>query len=294
MPGIDWTKEQNRVINTRDKSILVAAGAGSGKTTVLVERIIKMITDKENPIDIDKFLIVTFTRSAAAQMKEKIRDRLYKLSLEKSDDENIRRQMSLVHTANISTIDSFANKIVSEHFEDLDIDPNFRVIEQEEEDMLIEDAIAKVMDEYYESEDQEFLDSLEMLAEGSPTADISEDVKSIPILEEGWHFAEEGATEAFKKSLDNDYKTLQALRDANTYDEYREVVLKYNPIRITASKFEGREIAAEGHYLLKSYSEHFTGGKEKGKYSYIPTLEEAYEDVNKSQKLANMLVEMTK
>lgn len=341
MSNVDWTKEQNNVINTRDKSILVAAGAGSGKTTVLVERIIKMITDKQNPIDIDKFLIVTFTRSAAAQMKEKIRDSLYERYLENPKDENIRRQMSLIHTASISTIDSFANKIVSEHFEDLDIDPNFRVMEQEECDMLTEDCIDEVLEEYYESEDKEFLDALEMLAEGSPTADISEDIKSIidkannqafpklwlkkakdlntyesldqfeksvlvrnvmddfesykefdPMLEDGYHFAEEGATEAFKKAMEVDYNTLQDLRAANTFDEYRAAVLGFVSERITASKFEGREVAAEAHYLLKGYAEHFTGGKEKGNYSYFPTLEEAFEDVNKSQKLANVLIDI--
>lgn len=341
MSNIDWTKEQNNVINTRDKSILVAAGAGSGKTTVLVERIIKMITDKQNPIDIDRFLIVTFTRSAAAQMKEKIRDSLYKLLLENPKDQNIRRQMSLIHTANISTIDSFANKIVSEHFEDLDIDPNFRVMEQEECDMLIEDCIDEVLEEYYESDDKEFMEAIEMLAEGSPTANISEDIKSIidkannqafpklwlkkakdlntyesldqfeksvlvrnvmddfesykefdPMLDEGYHFAEEGATDAFLKAMEVDYNTLQDLRAANTFDEYRDAVLKFESQRITASKFEGREVAAEAHYLLKGYSEHFTGGKDKGNYSYFPTLQEAFDDVNKSQKLANVLIEI--
>ena len=110
MSKIDWTIPQQNVIDARDKNILVAAGAGSGKTTVLVERIIEMITDEKNPIDIDKFLIVTFTRSAAAQMKDKIRERLYKLSYENPKDMNVRRQLSLIHTAKISTIDSFANQ----------------------------------------------------------------------------------------------------------------------------------------------------------------------------------------
>ncbi len=341
MSNIDWTKEQNNVINTRDKSILVAAGAGSGKTAVLVERIIKMITDNENPIDIDKFLIVTFTRSAAAQMKEKIRDSLYELYLKNPKDENIRRQMSLIHTANISTIDSFANKIVSEHFEDLDIDPNFRVMEQEEADMLVEDCIAEVLEEYYESGDEEFLDAIEMLAEGKPTANISEDIKSIidkannqafpklwlkkakdlntyenleqfeksvlvrnvmddfesykefdSMLEEGWHFAEEGATEKFVDAMEPDYKALQDLRAANTFDEYRDAVLKFESKKITQSKFEGREVAVEAHYLIKGYAEHFNGGKYKGNYSYFPTLQEAYDDVNKSQKLANVLIDI--
>ena len=341
MSNIDWTEEQNNVINTRDKSILVAAGAGSGKTTVLVERIIKMITDKENPVDIDKFLIVTFTRSAAAQMKEKIRDSLYELYMRNPKDENIRRQMSLIHTANISTIDSFANKIVSEHFEELDIDPNFRVMEQEENDMLIEDCIAEVLEEYYNSEDEEFLDAIEMLAEGKPTADISEDIKSIinkannqafpklwlkkakdlntykdfeqfkksvlvqnvmedfesykdfeSMLEDGWHFAEEGATESFVEGMEPDYIALKDLRAANTFDEYRDAILKFESKKITRSGFEGREVAVEAHYLMRSYAEHFTNGKEKGNYSYFPTLQEAFDDVNKSQKLANVLIDI--
>ena len=179
MSDLNFTDNQNKVLDARDKNILVSAGAGAGKTAVLVERIIRMITDENNPIDIDKFLIVTFTRAAAAQMKEKIRKKLLFMLGKNSNDANLRRQMSLIHTAHISTIDSFANQIVSEHFEDLDIDPNFRVVETEEEQMLLEDAIMRVLDDLYEQEDEDFLKAMEQFAEGSASAKIIEDIKAI-------------------------------------------------------------------------------------------------------------------
>ena len=146
MSQIPWTKEQKSVINTSGKNILVAAGAGSGKTAVLVERIIKKVTNPENPVDIDQFLIVTFTKAAAAQMREKIRDELYRLSFEDPDDDNLKRQLSLVHTANISTIDSFAKKVVSANFEQLEIDPSFRLMETEESELMLEDYTAETID----------------------------------------------------------------------------------------------------------------------------------------------------
>ena len=342
MSKIDWTIPQQNVIDARDKNILVAAGAGSGKTTVLVERIIEMITDEKNPIDIDKFLIVTFTRSAAAQMKDKIRERLYKLSYENPKDMNVRRQLSLIHTAKISTIDSFANQIVSRYFEQLDIDPNFRVMEEDESDLLMEDAINKVLDELYESGDEEFLDAMEVLAEGSAEADVMDYMKSIikkannqvfpkkwlehaidfnyyeskdqfeqsalvrhmmeqfevykdfeMDLEDIWHLTEENdTTEAFAKNMENDYNTLVALRKAETYDEYRDAIMKHVPIGLRKNGLDFYEDAKTTHNILKAYCENFTGKKYKGVVNYFPTFDEAFEDVNKSQKLANVLIDI--
>lgn len=222
MSKINWTDAQQNVIDARDKNILVAAGAGSGKTTVLVERIIEMITDEKNPIDIDKFLIVTFTRSAAAQMKDKIRERLYKLSYENPKDMNVRRQLSLIHTANISTIDSFANQIVSRYFETLDIDPNFRMMEQEESDMLMEDSIREVLDEFYESGDEEFLNAMEVLAEGSASANVLDYIKSI---------IKKANNQVFPK------KWLEHAIDANYYDS-KEQFEKSVLVRHMMEQFE--------------------------------------------------------
>ena len=111
--GMTWTDDQRKVIELRDRNILVSAAAGSGKTAVLVERIIKIITDKEHPVDIDRLLIVTFTNAAAAEMRERIGNALENALKEQPDDEHLQRQLSLLHNAQITTIDSFCLYAVS-------------------------------------------------------------------------------------------------------------------------------------------------------------------------------------
>ena len=118
---MQWTAEQQKVIDYRNRNILVSAAAGSGKTAVLVERIIKKITDKENPVDIDKLLVVTFTKAAAAEMRERIGNAIEKLLEEYPEDENLRKQQTLLHNAQITTIDSFCLFVVRNHFEEIGI-----------------------------------------------------------------------------------------------------------------------------------------------------------------------------
>ena len=110
--GMTWTDDQRKVIELRDRNILVSAAAGSGKTAVLVERIIKIITDKEHPVDIDRLLIVTFTNAAAAEMRERIGNALENALKEQPDDEHLQRQLSLLHNAQITTIDSFCLYVI--------------------------------------------------------------------------------------------------------------------------------------------------------------------------------------
>ena len=105
--GQTWTTEQQLVIDLRDKDILVSAAAGSGKTAVLVERIIKRITDEQNPVDIDRMLVVTFTKAAAAEMRERVSAAIDKKREENPENVNLIRQSSLIHNAMITTIDSF-------------------------------------------------------------------------------------------------------------------------------------------------------------------------------------------
>ena len=121
--GVSWTEEQQKVIDTRNCNILVSAAAGSGKTAVLVERIIQRITDKNNPVDIDELLIVTFTRAAAGEMKERIRQAIEKKLEANPEDEHLQRQSTLVHHALITTIDSFCSYIVKNYFHLIDLDP---------------------------------------------------------------------------------------------------------------------------------------------------------------------------
>ena len=97
--GVSWTTEQQQVIDLRNRNILVSAAAGSGKTAVLVARIIKMITDAENPVDIDRLLIVTFTNAAAAEMRERIGEAIGQALLQEPENEHLQRQLTLIHNA---------------------------------------------------------------------------------------------------------------------------------------------------------------------------------------------------
>lgn len=144
--GIEFSKEQNDVIHLRGRNILVSAAAGSGKTTVLVERIIRMISDEEHPVDIDHLLIVTFTKAAAASMREKISDAIAK-RLQEHYSEHLQRQATLLHHAQITTIDSFCLFILQNNFNDIGLDPGFRVADEGEIRLLKEDVMEKMVEE---------------------------------------------------------------------------------------------------------------------------------------------------
>ena len=125
--GVNWTRDQRKVIESRHRNLLVSAAAGSGKTAVLVERIIEMITDKEHPGDIERLLVMTFTKAAASEMRERILDAIEKKLAKEPDNEYLQQQAVLVQYAQITTIDSFCLHLLREHFDCLDLDPAFRV-----------------------------------------------------------------------------------------------------------------------------------------------------------------------
>lgn len=145
-----WTLDQQKIIDSRNCNLLVSAAAGSGKTAVLVERIIQMISDKSNPMDIDELLVVTFTKAAAAQMRDKIAAAIEKMLEQDPSNEHYIRQLNYIHKANILTIDSFCYQVVKEHFHVLGIDPGIRVGEAGELGLLREEVLEKVMEEFYE------------------------------------------------------------------------------------------------------------------------------------------------
>lgn len=149
---MEWTKEQKQAIETKDCKLLVSAGAGSGKTAVLVQRIIdKVIKDK---IDIDRLLIVTFTNAAASEMRERIQDAIYK----KLDEfPELSKQIVLLNKASIMTIDAFCKKVIKDNFFNINIDPNFAVCDSTESELLKLEALDEIMEELYE-EGNEILD----------------------------------------------------------------------------------------------------------------------------------------
>ena len=145
--GVKWTKEQQSVIDLRDRSILVSAAAGSGKTAVLVERIITMLTRKEDPLSVDELLIVTFTEAAAAEMKERIRTAIEKKAQEDPFNEHLRQQATLIHSASITTIHSFCLSVIRENFHVIDLDPSFRIGEEGELKLLERDVLEELLEE---------------------------------------------------------------------------------------------------------------------------------------------------
>ena len=172
--GVSWTAEQQKVIDLRNRNILVSAAAGSGKTAVLVERIVKMITDKSHPVDIDHLLIVTFTNAAAAEMRERIGNAIEKALEEAPGDEHLLRQLTLIHNAQITTIDSFCLYVVRNHFHEIDLEPNFRIGDEGELKLLREDVLGKVLEQNYEEPSEAFSDFVEGYASGRTDAALND------------------------------------------------------------------------------------------------------------------------
>lgn len=156
-----YTDSQEKAINVRNCEVLVSAAAGSGKTSVLVERIIRRITDAQNPIDIDRMLIVTFTKAAAKEMKDRIRKAIEDRLDENPSDENCLRQSMLIHNAQITTIHGFCQSVIRDHFDAIAIDPNFRVADANELKLMRIDVLDSVLERYYEEGREEFLNTVE-------------------------------------------------------------------------------------------------------------------------------------
>lgn len=159
-----FTDNQQKAIDLRDRNILVSAAAGSGKTSVLVERIINRITIDNPVVDIDRMLIMTFTNAAAKEMRDRIRDAIEKKLSDNKNDENLIRQSVLIHNAMITTIHGFCQSVIRDHFEKLSIDPSFRVADENECKLLEYDAVDSVLEAYYDEGRQEFLDVVECFA----------------------------------------------------------------------------------------------------------------------------------
>lgn len=172
--GVSWTTEQQQVIDLRNRNILVSAAAGSGKTAVLVERIVKIITDKNHPVDIDHLLIVTFTNAAAAEMRERIGNAIEKALDEQPGNEHLLRQLTLIHNAQITTIDSFCLYVVRNHFHEIDLEPNFRIGDEGELKLLREDVLGRVLEQNYEEPSEAFSDFVEGYASGRTDVALNE------------------------------------------------------------------------------------------------------------------------
>ena len=166
--GVEFTTEQQAVIDARDCNILVSAAAGSGKTAVLVERIIKMVLDG---LDVDHLLVVTFTKAAAAQMKEKITAAIQEKLAQDPDNEHLQKQETLIHNAQITTIDSFCQYVIRNNFNTIGLDPSFRVADEGELKLLQEEVMSSMIEEEYEAAkqapDSDFIFFMDYFSQGS-------------------------------------------------------------------------------------------------------------------------------
>ncbi len=150
-----WTKEQENAIYKKGNNILVAAAAGSGKTAVLVERIINKITNEN--IDVDKLLVVTFTNAAATEMRERVLDAIYKKLEEDPDNLNLQKQIILLNKSHISTIHAFCLEVIKNNFYKTDISPNFRLANTPEIELLRMEVLEELFEKLYEEKNEKFI-----------------------------------------------------------------------------------------------------------------------------------------
>lgn len=156
--GRKWTDAQLDAINAKGGAVLVSAAAGSGKTAVLVERVLSRITDPESPVDIDRLLIVTYTKAASAEMRERISASLERLSRANPDNTSYRRQLMLLPRANISTIHSFCGNVIKENFFKLDdIPSDYKIADESALSIIKSQAVDNVLERMYASGDEGFL-----------------------------------------------------------------------------------------------------------------------------------------
>lgn len=192
---MNWTEGQQKVIDLRERNILVSAAAGSGKTAVLVERIIQKITDQDKPVDIDRLLVVTFTKAAAAEMRGRISEALEELAKDHPKDENLQKQLRLLHNAQITTIDSFCQYIIRNYFSVIGLDPLFQVADETDLKLIKQDVLENLMEQRFgeakEENNQAFLDFTEIFAPGRNDKPIDELVLKLYTISQSYPQPEE-------------------------------------------------------------------------------------------------------
>ena len=259
MSKFQWTKEQENAINTRGKNILVAAAAGSGKTAVLVDRIRKMVSEEGIPIS--EFLVVTFTKAAASEMKEKLRKSIKgELSKEGIDQEKIRylkRQLVDLETANISTFHSFGLSVIKRFFYKLDMEPGLGIVEDAEKELMKDQAVELLLEKEFEEFRDDFVEFMDSYSSDRNLYKIIALIKdghnSLMSLPHPWAWMEKIIQET--ETLDQDFEHSElwgwmrqdlAEKIKKVGDIYRAVVdtLREEGYDKFADKFDATEIAA--------------------------------------------------
>lgn len=218
---MQFTPEQQKVIDLRNKNILVSAAAGSGKTAVLVERILGLILDEKNPVDIDRLLIVTFTNAAASEMRERIGNAIEAKLSEQPDNVHLQRQSTLLHHAQITTIDSFCLFVIRNNFNEIGLDPGFRVADSGEIKLLKQDIINETFEELLEKEEtrESFIKLLETLAYRGKEKVLEETVLKIYDFAQSFPWPLEWLQERYK-----DYQVEKEIEDTSWGSLWQEEI----------------------------------------------------------------------
>ena len=205
-----FTEEQQKVIDSRNCDLLVSAAAGSGKTAVLVERVIQRLISEQEQADIDRFLVVTFTNAAAAEMRERIAAAVEKKLLENPQDEHLQRQQLLLHSASIMTIHSFCLRLLREYFHMLDLDPGFRMADEAELTLLKSDLLTELLEEAYEQGDAMFYRFVECYAGSKTDQALEEQILRLYRFAESYPWTTEWLEQTEQLLFINDSVALEA------------------------------------------------------------------------------------
>ncbi|MQN00875.1 MAG: helicase-exonuclease AddAB subunit AddA [Lachnospiraceae bacterium] len=241
---MNWTKAQENVIDSSDQSLLVTAAAGSGKTAVLVQRIISKITAENDPWDIDELLVVTFTKAAAKEMKERIYDALNKKLTENPSDHRIRSMRDRVFSADIRTIDSFCKNVVSEYFSQIDLDPDFRFMDSGETELLKQEVLETMIREEYEKGDEKFLGLSDMLSNKGDDSALSGIILNLYSKAQAYSWVSKYYDALRASVTDSDQDSIV---ETSWFKKLIDLIHKFADDTIPVAEQLKREISAENH-----------------------------------------------
>lgn len=216
-----YTEDQQKVIEVQNRNILVSAAAGSGKTAVLVERIIQMISREENPVDIDRLLVLTFTNAAAAEMRERISNAIWRKLEENPENQHLMKQSTLIHNAQITTIHKFCLFVIKNNFHTISLDPKFRVADEGEMKLLSTDVMEELMEEQFQEANPSFLTCVESYSGNKSEEKLEQYLLKLYEFAMSYPFPEQWIEERKK---DYQMHSLQELEQSQVYFFMKEQV----------------------------------------------------------------------
>lgn len=262
-----WTNKQLDAIESRDGSILVSAAAGSGKTAVLVERVIRRITDEKNKCDADRLLIVTFTKAAANEMRERIAASLEQKVRENPGNTYFTQQQMLLPGAQICTIDSFCNTLVKENFHALGISPEYRIADTTELSLMQKEAVDDILEEFYREGDKNFSNLIELLFVGRDDAEAANAITSLYDFSRAYSFPDEWLS-AIESYYDPDCPITES-PFGKAVMEYAENAAEYCLSLVSRMRL----VASENEYMVEKYTD-FINSLEASVRSFIGAIDD--------------------